>query len=165
LWTTRVVADRKARALSTTKPYGQPCTAQCSKAAGFPLIKPGSVFRRPEPPLEARQVSQAFCSALPVAYCQLVNPPWARFATLVLEAAYEATLLAARLNRFETGCPTVFLTRLGGGVFGNEASWVDNAMARALEWARGSGLDVRLVSFSRPSSALQRLARQFNEVK
>jgi MerR family transcriptional regulator, copper efflux regulator len=27
LWTTRVLADRRTRALSTTKPYGQPCTA------------------------------------------------------------------------------------------------------------------------------------------
>ena len=26
LWTTRVRADRRPRALSTTKPYGQPCT-------------------------------------------------------------------------------------------------------------------------------------------
>jgi hypothetical protein len=43
-------------------------------------------------------VSQAFCSALPVAYSQVCPQRWSRFAALVLEAAYEATLWAAVLN-------------------------------------------------------------------
>jgi len=107
-------------------------------------------------------VSQAFCSALPVAYSRHRDDPrWARFATLVLEAAYEATLLAARLNLARTGCPTVFLTQLGGGAFGNADAWIEKAMSRALEHARGSGLDVRLVSYARPSSRLSRLAGRF----
>ena len=42
-------------------------------------------------------VSQTYCSALPVAYCDHPATLWAGFAGLVLEASYEATLCAARL--------------------------------------------------------------------
>jgi len=37
-------------------------------------------------------VSQVFCSALPVAYSDVPPIHWRAFATLVLEAAYEATM-------------------------------------------------------------------------
>jgi hypothetical protein len=94
-----------------------------------------------------QRVSQAFCSALPVAYTDVAPAKWERFATLVLEAAYEATLLAAVLNRERTGCPTVFLTSLGGGAFGNPPQWIEAAMARALQAVSGFDLDVRVVSF------------------
>ena len=43
-------------------------------------------------------VSQAYCSALPIAYCGHPAACWAPFARLVLEAAYEATLCTAILN-------------------------------------------------------------------
>jgi hypothetical protein len=43
-------------------------------------------------------VSQAFCSALPIAYCGYQLRVWKSFAQLVLDAAYEATVLAAVLN-------------------------------------------------------------------
>ena len=43
-------------------------------------------------------VSQAFCSALPVSYTPVPAERWAAFAMLILEAAYEATLLAGLLN-------------------------------------------------------------------
>jgi hypothetical protein len=42
-----------------------------------------------------QRVSQAFCSALPVAYSQLPQRDWEPFSRLMLEASYEATLLAA----------------------------------------------------------------------
>jgi hypothetical protein len=91
-------------------------------------------------------VSQALCSALPVAYTRIAPARWARFARLVLEAAYEATLLAGVLNAREGGAPRVMLTRVGGGAFGNEAAWIDDAIDRALERTAGFGLDVRLVT-------------------
>lgn len=48
---------------------------------------------------QRRLVSQAFCSALPVAYTRLpATSPWKPFASLVLEAAYEATMWSAVLN-------------------------------------------------------------------
>jgi hypothetical protein len=51
-------------------------------------------------------VSQAFCSALPVAYAGAPRQLWRAFAILVLEAAYEATMIAAQLNARRVGMPT-----------------------------------------------------------
>lgn len=86
-------------------------------------------------------VSQAYCSALPVAYsAHPRHPGWPPLARLVLEATYEATLLAARAN---PDSDTVLLTRVGGGVFGNEPAWIEAAIERALRLV--PGLDVVLV--------------------
>ena len=53
-------------------------------------------------------VSQAYCSALPVAYSQHSANLWAPFATVILEAAYEATVCAAIENSSKTGNNTLF---------------------------------------------------------
>ncbi len=63
-------------------------------------------------------VSQSFCSALPVAYSSVPSAHWEPFASLVLEAAYEATMWAAVLNAQRDASNVVFLTLLGGGAFG-----------------------------------------------
>ena len=94
------------------------------------------------------RVSQAFCSALPVAYGAGPRAGWAPFAQLVLEAAYEATLAQAALTASSGGSPVVLLTRLGGGAFGNADSWIDAAIERALKLFAEHPLDVRLVSYS-----------------
>ena len=106
-------------------------------------------------------VSQAFCSALPVRYAGGPTRLWARFATLVLEAAYEATLWAAVLNARSGASNVVLLTRLGGGVFGNDDAWIDRAMRRALRLASGHALEVKVVSYGAPSAALEGLVRGF----
>ena len=106
-------------------------------------------------------VSQAFCSALPVAYSQVGRPHWARFASLVLEAAYEATLSAAVLNARRGRSNIVLLTSLGGGAFGNDEQWIHGAIARGLDIVRESALDVRLVSYGPPSPGFCAIARQF----
>ena len=101
-------------------------------------------------------VSQIFCSALPVAYSDVPSHHWDDFALLVLEAAYEATLHAALLNREAGGSERVLLTRLGGGAFGNHASVIDRSMSGALERFRGHALDVVIVSHGRaPASTLE----------
>ena len=64
-------------------------------------------------------VSQAFCSALPVAYTRVPPSHWKPFASLVLQAAYEATMSAAVLNAQRGASNVVLLTQLGGGAFGN----------------------------------------------
>lgn len=88
-------------------------------------------------------VSQAFCSALPVAYGESPPALWEPFARLVLEAAYEATLMAGALNAARPGgSRQVLLTRLGGGAFGNAREWIDDAIERALRLADGFDLDV-----------------------
>ncbi|MFC3615054.1 hypothetical protein ACFORG_14895 [Lutimaribacter marinistellae] len=91
-------------------------------------------------------VSQAFCSALPVAYSEISVDVWEPFARLVLEAAYEATLWAGLINHARGGSNKVLLTRLGGGAFGNRDSWIDDAIGKCLEQFRDSGLEVVFVS-------------------
>lgn len=87
---------------------------------------------------------------MPVSYTYLDDELWEAFASLTLEAAYEATLRAAILNAAAGGTNVVYLTQLGGGAFGNKPLWILNAMRRALDLAQGSDLDVRLVSFGTP---------------
>lgn len=107
-------------------------------------------------------VNQAYCSALPVAYNRVrQRAHWARFAELVLEAAYEATLLSAAFHRKQGVRPVVYLTRLGGGAFGNDAQWITSAIRRALLVCRDAALDVRLVSYGDPELAQIRLAAEF----
>ena len=107
-------------------------------------------------------VSQAFCSALPVAYnLHIPSTYWQSFASLVLQAAYEATLWAAVLNAQRGASNVVLLTRLGGGAFGNEDDWIHAAMRRAFQLARDFDLDVRIVSFSSPSRAIRLMAEEF----
>jgi len=108
------------------------------------------------------RVSQVYCSALPVSYNRIrKSEHWARFATLVLEAAYEATLLVALLNRRDFASPVVYLTLLGGGAFGNDWSWISGALRRAVLGVQGAGLDVRIVSYSKPGQDLRELAEEF----
>lgn len=107
-------------------------------------------------------VSQAYCSALPVAYSNLPKKSWKSFAWLVLEAAYEATLLAARENAERGGSNIVMLTRLGGGAFGNDDEWIHCAIRRALQLASNFDLDVRIVSYRQPTSELRQLVAEFN---
>jgi len=111
------------------------------------------------PPDERHTVTQVFCSALPAAYSDMPSRLWEPFARLVLEAAYEATLLAALQTRLTGGAAAVLLTRLGGGAFGNEAAWIDEAITRALARAEDAGLDVRLVSYGPTHPAFAAMER------
>ena len=106
-------------------------------------------------------VSQAFCSALPVAYSNVPRACWRAFASLVLEAAYEATLCAAVCNARRGRTNVVLLTQLGGGAFGNDEGWINASMRRAIRTAAAWDLDVRLVSKGSPSPALLELADEF----
>lgn len=105
-------------------------------------------------------VSQAFCSALPVAYSKIEPSLWQPFAQLVLEAAYEATLLAAVRNSKRGGSNIVLLTLLGGGAFGNDMRWIRNAIDRALTVMRPHDLDIRLVNYGPPDAAMMALERE-----
>jgi hypothetical protein len=107
---------------------------------------------------EPRRVSQAFCSALPVAYGDGRPAEWEALARIVLEAAYEATLLAAVAE--ESG--VVLLTRLGGGVFGNADAWIDDAIVRAIDIVKDAGLDIRLVSHGRVHDSFRAIEERFS---
>jgi hypothetical protein len=107
-------------------------------------------------------VSQAFCSALPVAYTRISHSHWEPFASLVLEAAYESTMWEAMLNARRGASNIVLLTLLGGGAFGNRENWILAAMRRALETTSGFDIDVRLVSYGTPPQSILRMAGDFN---
>jgi len=102
-------------------------------------------------------VSQAFCSALPVAYTNVTKSLWRSFAELVLEAAYEATLLAGALNAARGKSNIVLLTQIGGGAFGNDSTWIQTAIKRALTIADDFNLDIRMVNYHSVSSAMANL--------
>jgi hypothetical protein len=106
-------------------------------------------------------VSQAFCSALPVAYTRVARSRWEAFASLVLQAAYEATMWAAVHNAQRGASNVVLLTSLGGGAFGNDESWICDAMGRALNMVSDVALEVRLVSYGEPAPALLQVAQAF----
>lgn len=107
-------------------------------------------------------VSQAYCSALPVAYSGLPSQSWERLARLILEAAYEATLASAVLNASKGNSKSVYLTQLGGGAFGNNQDWILDAIRRAVILYRDFDLDVKIVSFSRSNLAIQRLCQEMS---
>lgn len=106
-------------------------------------------------PAPDTRVTQVYCSALPVTNTGIPSTEWTGFASLILEAAYEATLLAALLNAARGGSRRVLLTRIGGGVFGNDAAWINAAILRALRIVADQGLEVLMVSHGPPTAAMR----------
>ena len=92
-------------------------------------------------------VTQAYCSALPVAYSRIDSEYWAGFAQLILEATYEATFFAALSNYDKTGNNKVFLTLVGGGAFGNKSEWIFDAIKKSIFKFSNTPLDIRIVSY------------------
>jgi hypothetical protein len=106
------------------------------------------------PPPSPQRVSQAFCSALSCGYSPGSSRQWEPLATVVLDGAYEATLLAAVLDAAEgAGSGRVWLTFLGGGVFRNDPAWIHRAIGRALRLCRDRDLDVRIAHYRRIDGA------------
>lgn len=110
-------------------------------------------------------VTQVYCSALPVAYSHLPHSLWEPFARLVLEATYEATFAVAVENALRTGNRTLYLTSVGGGAFGNETCWIEDAIRRACHIFRESELDVKIVCFRSMDPGVEELVRSFNKGK
>jgi hypothetical protein len=106
-------------------------------------------------------VSQIYCSALPVAYCDAAPEYWEPFARLILEATYEATLHTARINLQENGSKLAYLTRVGGGAFGNEETWILESLEKALRQFETTPLDVQIVSYSAGNAGVGRLVAGF----
>lgn len=107
-------------------------------------------------------VTQAYCSALPVGYSHVDASYWERFARLVLEATYEATFYVALKNYHATGCPKLFLTLVGGGVFGNESAWILDAIEKCLNQFMHTPLEVAIVSYGRSDERVKSLIEQWN---
>lgn len=106
-------------------------------------------------------VSQAYCSALPIAYSHLEFYYWEYFARLVLEATYEATLYAGLINYENTGSNKVFLTLVGGGAFGNEMNWILDSIEKAFIKFQNTPLDVKIVSYDSSTKVVKDLVSKF----
>ena len=105
-------------------------------------------------------VTQVYASAVPMAYVSAGEQEWEALARLVLEAAYELTLhIAAQSPK-----KPVFLTRLGGGAFGNPDAWIDDAIVRAIEQVQGADLEVFLVSHLHSHAHNQMLINRCREL-
>jgi len=107
------------------------------------------------------KVTQAYCSALPIAYSAHSPHLWEDFARLVLEASYEATLCVAILNWRRTGNNRVFLTLLGGGAFGNKTNWIIEGINRVLRLYQDWNIEVSIVSFRVSKAYVRQLTEQF----
>jgi hypothetical protein len=96
----------------------------------------------------AHSVTQIFCSACPISYARMDSASWKPLAMAILEAAFEGTLLAAAcISRHQKRRVVVYLTSVGGGAFGNQLSWIEAAITKALDAYKKESLDVRLVHF------------------
>ena len=107
-------------------------------------------------------VSQIYCSAYPVAYSTDSNPvtgatprvpgttrnDYVLLSSMILHAVYYSTLAYAvtRITPDETR-KKVFLTKVGGGVFGNEVSLIDNAIYNAVRHFTAYPIDVYIVEY------------------
>ena len=106
------------------------------------------------------RVSQVFCSALPVAYSGLSTSKWNHFPRLILDATYELTFFIALQNFLQTGSDKLYLTLVGGGVFGNNLDWIISSINRSLGLFANSGLDVKIVSYGSSKPAVAELVQQ-----
>ncbi|MDD4864801.1 MAG: hypothetical protein PHE38_12420 [Alishewanella agri] len=75
-------------------------------------------------------------------------------ASLILEAAYEATFAAAIMNTKQTGNKRLYLTLLGGGAFGNQPQWILNAIKGACLRYKNCAVEVKIVSYRYPNPQL-----------
>lgn len=101
------------------------------------------------------KVSQCYCSALPVGYSNIPALQWEAFSRFVLEATYEATFYAALQSFKKTGNKRLFLTLVGGGVFGNKSEWIFDAIGLALSRFAKVPLDVKIVSYGASNGQVQ----------
>jgi ABC-type uncharacterized transport system permease subunit len=80
---------------------------------------------------------------------------------MILEATYEATFWAAINNMNKGITKKVFLTLVGGGVFGNPDSWLYDAITLNLKKFENSGLDVIFVSYGSSNSLVRKIINEF----
>lgn len=88
-----------------------------------------------DPPL---LVTQVYCSALSCAYSGVQLQHWEALARIILQANYEACLWAAVLNMLHhqdqpLESNKLYLTFIGGGVFGNDMGWIGDSIANAVQ--------------------------------
>lgn len=100
-------------------------------------------------------VTQVYCSAVPINYTNFGREDWEPFARGILNATYEATFLAAIQNMADGKSNKLYLTLVGGGVFGNRLVWILDAIEKAVEKYKHCPLDVKIVSYGGKNSFIE----------
>lgn len=96
------------------------------------------------------KVTQVYVSALPISYNYIncTDADWKLFAINILKGAYLLTLLTAcKIAYNENRRVTVYLTRVGGGVFGNPQEWIDEAIKYAFDKTKEYPIDVKMIYY------------------
>jgi hypothetical protein len=107
-------------------------------------------------------VTQVYCSALPIGYTRIETKEWELFARLILEGTYEATFYAALKNFESTGNNQLYLTLVGGGVFGNPIRWVLDAIEKSVAKFKNTPLDVHVVSYGGSKKTVKEFLSKLN---
>ena len=112
-------------------------------------------------------VTQVYNSAISVSYSDCSWFKWEKFACFILECAYEFCLYCGVINALkhggESGSRKVYLTNLGGGVFGNKMSAIKNAILKALVKFDGVGLEVYIVGYGAIDPEMRNIESEFQE--
>ncbi|MBU8883871.1 hypothetical protein KSK37_12315 [Kaistella sp. DKR-2] len=105
-----------------------------------------------------QMVSQVYCSALPIGYVSgIPEQLWENLARIILEATYEATFYAALINLKNGGSSKLFLTLVGGGVFGNKTEWILDAIKNSVQKFRNKNLEVSVVSYGQSNKLVTKM--------
>eukprot|EP01060_Flectonema_neradi_P028185 TRINITY_DN3790_c2_g2_i1.p1 TRINITY_DN3790_c2_g2~~TRINITY_DN3790_c2_g2_i1.p1 ORF type:complete len:341 (+),score=38.24 TRINITY_DN3790_c2_g2_i1:123-1145(+) len=108
-------------------------------------------------------VGQCFCAATAIGYSRARADArlWSKLSQIILDAQYEASIWYTILYHekcvaegTQRAVPKLLLTKVGGGVFGNEHPWIASAMQRAIGIARKHKLsiDIKVVHYGKIDS-------------
>jgi hypothetical protein len=109
----------------------------------------------------ALKLTQVYCSGVPVAYSGFSAEKWEPFGKMVLDATYEASFWAAIQQMNNSQNNKLFLTLVGGGVFGNPDSWLYDAIINNLKKFENSGLNVIFVSYGSSKDLVRKIITDF----
>jgi hypothetical protein len=109
---------------------------------------------------ENQFVNQIFCSALPMGYLSYDygnDKDIEDFAKALLEVQYDLTLKYAMMTKKKK----VYLTLLGGGVFGNDIEWIVEAIKKAIDNVLGKELEIIIVCYDNIPKLLIDLVEEY----
>ncbi len=126
------------------------------------------VVQRLERPDQGRHcVTQVHCGAFPINFATNSRMrDFEPFAKLILDAAYQATFAVAAIKALESNQRVnVYLTKIGGGKFGNRSRWVVDAIRKSLRKYEDYPLNVYLVHHDTLEQSYIQGLKGFNEMK
>eukprot|EP00116_Pleurobrachia_bachei_P015862 sb/3476124/ len=107
-------------------------------------------------------IMQVFGAAAAISYSRCgKNKLWENLAKGILNTSYLGLFHTAATNPSSN---KLFLTFIGGGVFGNPIGWICDAILSAGKHYKNAGLEVYIVSYSTPCSQTVKLIDDLNRL-